>query len=200
MRPLTLDDLLPLEEYAARRREFFESLGRYIDGYRRVRIGPRLALLFQNRQTLWFQLQETLRVARLAEPTLVQRELDLFNRLLPGRDRLQAALLLEGVDETRLSEELAFWQRLPGDAVRFHIGDRGYPGRLITCRPEDRAIGTAHWLEFHLDGEGRRELADFRETAWFAIAHESYQQDSPPLSEEMRQSLLDDLELSDRDA
>ena len=40
MLPLTVDDLLPLDEYAGRRREFFDSHRRYLDRYRRVRIGP----------------------------------------------------------------------------------------------------------------------------------------------------------------
>src|SRR5207248_8089370 len=119
MRPLTLDDLLPLEEYAGRRREFFESLGRYLDRHRRVRIGPRLTLLFENRQTLWFRVQELLRIARLSEPERVQQELDLYNRLLPGRDRLQAALLIDIEDESRLTEELASWQTLGGDELCF---------------------------------------------------------------------------------
>src|SRR5262249_58457312 len=95
MRPLTFDDLLPLDEFAGRHREFFESLGRYLDRHRRVRVGPRLTLLFENRQTLWFRVQEVLRIARLTEAVRVQQELDLYNRLLPGRNRLQAALLIE---------------------------------------------------------------------------------------------------------
>src|SRR5215831_18877271 len=98
MRALTLDDLLPLEEFAARRREFFESNSRYLDRYRRVRIGPRVTLLFENRQTLWFRVQELLRIARLAETARVQQELDIYNRLLPHRDRLQAALLIQITD------------------------------------------------------------------------------------------------------
>src|SRR6266571_3849426 len=110
MHALTSDDLLPLEEYAGRRREFFEAQCRYLDRYRRVRVGPRLTLVFENRQTLWFRVQEVLRVARLSEPALVQRELNLYNRLLPQRDCLQAALLLDIVDETRLEEELAGWR------------------------------------------------------------------------------------------
>ena len=36
MLPLTVDDLLPLEEYVGRRREYFDSHRRYIDRYRRV--------------------------------------------------------------------------------------------------------------------------------------------------------------------
>src|SRR2546425_13124362 len=112
MRPLTLDDLLPLDEYAARRREFFDSLQRYLDRYRRVRIGPRLTLLFENRQTLWFRVQEVLRITRLSDPARVQQELDLYNRLLPGRNELQACLMLAATDEGHLAEELAIWQNL----------------------------------------------------------------------------------------
>ena len=54
---------------------------------------------FENRQTAWFRVQGVLRIGRLAEPDLVERELQLFNRLLPGRNRLQAALLIEVADE-----------------------------------------------------------------------------------------------------
>src|SRR5207245_2794463 len=54
MKGLTPDDLLPLDDFAARRRELFESHVRYVDRYRRVRLGPCLTLLFENRQTLWF--------------------------------------------------------------------------------------------------------------------------------------------------
>ena len=154
MRALTLDDLLPLEEFAARRREFIDSISRYLDRYRRVRIGPRVTLLFENRQTLWFRVQELLRIARLAEPARVQQELDIYNRLLPGRDRLQAALLIEVTDETRLTEELAPWQTLRGEELQLRLDDRSYSANLLTCRPEDRAIGAAHWVRFVMDADG----------------------------------------------
>src|SRR5438045_1751757 len=107
MHALTADDLLPLEEYAGRRREFFEAQCRYLDRYRRVRVGPRAALLFENRQTLWFRVQEVLRIARVTEAGLIHRELDLYNRLLPEPNCLQAALLIEVADEKPLLEELA---------------------------------------------------------------------------------------------
>jgi hypothetical protein len=197
MKGLTLDDLLPLEEFAAKRRELFDAHGRYLDRYRRVRIGPHVTLLFENRQTLWFRLQEVLRVARLAEPGRVQRELDLYNRLLPGRDRLQAALLVNVPDEAR--EELAAWQGLRGEHLCFHVGPARLPANLLTCRPEDRCIGTAHWVQFVLDAAGRRLLAEFRQPAHFAVTLPAYRHDSAALGDEVRQSLLDDLQLSDRD-
>src|SRR5436190_17780576 len=88
MQPLLVDDLLPLEEYVARRKEFFDAHRRYIDRYRRVRIGPKLTLVFENRQTLWFRVQEVIRIARLADTRELQQELNLYNRLLPGRNLL----------------------------------------------------------------------------------------------------------------
>jgi len=198
MKALTLDDLLPLDEFTARRREFFETNGRYLDRYRRVRIGSSVTLLFENRQTLWFRLQEVLRVARLSEPARVQQELDLYNRLLPRRNRLQAALLLK-VDAARLCEELEVWKDLRGDELNLHLGDARYPADLLTCRPEDRCIGTAHWVQFVLDERGRQRLADFDLPAHFAVHRANYQHDSAPLGDEVRQSLLDDLQMSDRD-
>lgn len=198
MKTLTFDDLLPLEEFATRRREFFEAHGRYLDRYRRVRIGSALTLLFENRQTLWFRLQDVLRVARLSEPAQVQPELDLYNRLLPRRNRLQAALLLK-VDDTRMQEELSAWQDLRGDDLILHLGDSRYPANLLTCRPEDRCIGTAHWVQFVLDERGRHLLGDFDSPAHFSVRRINYQHDSATLSDEVRQSLLDDLQMSDRD-
>ena len=199
MQPLTLDDLLPLDEYSSRRREFFDSLQRYLDRYRRVRIGPQLTLVFENRQTLWFRVQEVVRVARLADPARLRDELAVYNRLLPGRHCLQAALLIEVGDESRLGEELAPWQALRGDDLPLCLGPRQFPADLVTCRPEDRCVGAAHWVQFPLGDDGRRLLADFRRPATFACLLPTYRHDSAPLGDDVRQSLLDDLDLSERD-
>ncbi len=200
MEALTLDDLLPLEEYIERRRELFEAQARYLDRYRRVRLGPALTLLFENRQTLWFRIHEILRVARLTDPVRVQQELDLYNRLLPRTNLLQAALLLDIPDEKQWLQELRQWQQLRGEQLLFILGSTAYPANLLTCRPEDRCIGLAHWVQFELDGAGRSTLANPQHPAYFQILLESYRYESPLLCQDVRQSLLDDLRLSDRAA
>jgi len=200
MRPLTLDDLLPLEEYANRRREFFDSLRRYLDRYRRVRVGPRVTLLFENRQTLWFRVQEIVRVARLAEPEHLQAELNLYNRLLPGRDVLQAALLIDVADESRLTEELAPWRDFSGPDLTLNVGSVSFPSTLVTCRPEDRCIGAAHWVQFAVPFPRRKLLTDFRQPAALEMTLPDYHHRSLPLSEDVRQSLFEDLQMSGRDA
>lgn len=202
MAPLTLDDLLPLDEYLVKRREFFDSHCRYLDRYRRVRVGPRLTLVFENRQTLWFRVQEIARVARLADTESLQAELDLYNTLLPGPDELQAALLIEIDDPTKIGAELAAWRDISGADLRLCLGERSYPATVATCRPEDRCIGMAHWVQFHVDQAARGLLTNSNQQAFVEFdgpSHASYRHQSAPLSDDLRQSLLDDLKLSDRD-
>ncbi len=199
MLPLTVDDLLPLEEYVGRRREYFDSHRRYIDRYRRVRIGPRLTLIFENRQTLWYRVQEIVRIARLSQAGEVQQELNLYNRLLPSRNLLQAALLIEVPDEAQLIKELANWNHLQSNQLWLQVGQEAFPSHLVTCRPEDRCVGTSHWVQFHFQADTRHILSEPSVPAFFAFDNGIYQHQSAPLNDDLRQSLVDDLQLSDRD-
>ena len=199
MLPLTVDDLLPLEEYASKRKEYFDAHRRYVDRYRRIRIGPKLTLIFENRQTLWYRVQEVIRIARLADAREVQLELNLYNRLLPTRNLLQAALLIDLGTPAQLGESLKPWQTLSGEQLSLQVGPVCVASRLVTCRPEDRAIGTAHWVHFHLSAEARKALCHFAQPALFHFENAAYQHQSAHLSDDFRQSLLDDLQISDRD-
>jgi len=199
MQPLILDDLVPLAEYIGRRSEFFAVHGRYLDRYRRVRIGPRLTLVFENRQTLLYRVQELLRVARLADPVRVQQELDWYNRLLPGRDALQAAMFIDMSGGSDWTEQVRFWEELTGECLRLVAGNVFTAARLATCRPEDRCAGAAHWITLTLSGEARAALADSLRPAFMAADYRTYKHRSPALSDLVRRSLVDDLELSDRD-
>ena len=188
MRALTPDDLLPLEEYAGRRREFFEAQCRYLDRYRRVRVGPRATLLFENRQTLWFRVQEVLRLARWPIQSASIRN-SISTTVCCRANHLHAALLIEVTDETRLAEELAPWQVLRGEDVRLVFGHVSCPAELVSLSAEDRCIGAAHWLQFNLDGAARVLLSDVRQRVHVEIHMTGYRHASPPLGEDVRQSL-----------
>jgi hypothetical protein len=79
------------------------------------------------------------------------------------------------------------------------VGKERIPSYLVTCRPEDRCIGTSHWVQFHVRPESRDLLAESSVPACFAFDNGHYQHQSAALKEDLRQSLVDDLALSDRD-
>ena len=198
MKPFTLDDVISLEDYAAGRLEFFAAHIRYRDRYRRVRLGPKLTIVFENRQTLWFRMQEVIRTARLVERDAVQEHLTHYSRLLPQRNQLHASLLIE-VDESRWSDEAKFWSGLQGDHIQLVLGDTRISSCLVTSRPEDRAVGAAHWVEFALSAQDQVALADFERPAKLETIYPAYEYVSSALSEDVRQSLLEDLAASQRD-
>ena len=193
MLPLSFDDLMPLEEYAHKRLELFEAYCRYLDRYRRVRVGPEAAFVFENRQTIWFRLQEVLLIARLRDPQAVELELELFNRLLPSPGQLQAVLITTTQDHSQLGSNSGMFGGLSDKNIRFWIGRAHIFGHPQAAKPEDRCLGASHWIVFDLELSWHEHLAKLDIPAVLEIRLPEYHHQSAPLSEEIRNSLLDDL-------
>ena len=83
MKPLTREDLLSLDEYE-RQRDAYRSRIIALKQRRRLSLGSLITLVFENRETLQFQVQEMIRAERIVQPTKVQDELDVYNALLPA--------------------------------------------------------------------------------------------------------------------
>src|SRR4029450_1370249 len=62
---------------------------------RRVTVGEHLSFVFENRDTVVFQIQEMCRVERITDDAKIQDELDVYNALLPGPRELSATLFIE---------------------------------------------------------------------------------------------------------
>lgn len=166
----------------------------YLDRCRRVRVGPAVTLVFENRQTLWFRVQELARVARLTAPSLVKRELDWYARLLPGDDCVRAAVWVAepGRRPTKAVETIR------RAVTHGRIGLRCNDGREVSGVPRedrvnDRLIGLSNWVEFRFEGTELTALADSR-LEWRVFAEAvGYLHESEPLIDTVRASLLADL-------
>ena len=67
MQKLTRADLLSLEQYADQRKAFRAQVMEH-KKLRRVALGEHVTLLFEDRLTMQYQIQEMLRVERIFEP------------------------------------------------------------------------------------------------------------------------------------
>src|SRR5512134_1882146 len=105
MKPIALEDVIPYEEYE-RQRDGFRSRIIALKQRRRISVGPLITLVFENRDTLRFQVQEMIRVERIFDPAKVQDELDVYNALLPSPDELSATLLIEITEDAKVKEWL----------------------------------------------------------------------------------------------
>src|SRR5690606_11840107 len=73
---------------------------------RRVSVGPDLTFVFENHDTVFFQIQEMLRTERITDLDAVRHELAVYNALLPQPGELSATLLIELTDQAHIAERL----------------------------------------------------------------------------------------------
>jgi hypothetical protein len=106
MQPLTRTDLMPLETYAVERAAFRARALAHKQA-RRVALGDHVTLLFEDRLTVQYQVQEMLRIERIFEPAAIQAELDAYNPLVPGGQDLRATMLIEYSDAVQRRTALA---------------------------------------------------------------------------------------------
>ena len=127
MKPLTVDDIQNLHEYELARAAF-RSRVIEIKGRRRVPLGPLMTLVFENRDTVRFQVQEMLRVERIVQPDKVLHEIETYNELVPGPGEIAATLFIEITDPARVQPILDGFIGLdePGRLV-LRIAGTAYP-------------------------------------------------------------------------
>lgn len=94
MRKIEFSEVKNIYEYEKIRKEFREKIIR-IKKDRRVQIGDNITLVFENRDTVLFQIQEMIRIERLVDSKLIQHEIDIYNELIPGKNQICATMLIE---------------------------------------------------------------------------------------------------------
>jgi uncharacterized protein DUF3501 len=196
--PLVIDDIEDLRTYErgrdAYRRQVIELKRR-----RRVAVGPFVTFVFENRETVRFQVQEMARAERMVTDEQVQGELDIYNALLPTSGELSATMFIELTDEASLREWLP---KLVGveRSVELRIGgDAGKDADVAPGLPEashEQALtrptmtASVHYVRFALTPDQSGRLA--AGPVVLAVVHPEYRHQTT-LSPETRTELASDL-------
>jgi hypothetical protein len=161
MRKLTLDDIVDARAYERERVDFRRRIIE-LKRIRRIAIGPVMTVVFENTDTMRWQVQEMARAERMVRDEQIQHEVDTYNKLIPGPGELSATLLLELTSDAQLREWLP---RLVG--IEFHLKFTFPDGSDAPGKPSDedeqrltRADTTAavHFLRFEMTPAQIREF------------------------------------------
>ncbi len=173
-RKITKDDLLPVDDYAARRKEKRrEAIA--LKRHRRMEVGPHATFYFENYHTMWHQVHEMLYVEKGGEDQIAD-ELAAYNPLIPDGRELVATLMFEIADPARRDRILA---RLGGveETITLTVG-----GHDIRARPEldverstaDGKASSVHFLHFHFSDEQIEAFASSTDPVVLAVDKENY--------------------------
>ena len=102
---LTRQDILPLAEYAAVRRDQRRRMAD-VKRQRRFEVGPFATFYFENYETMWHQVQEMLHIEKGGDAQL-EDELAAYNPLIPQGNELVATVMFEIDDPVRRGSVLA---------------------------------------------------------------------------------------------
>ena len=173
---LTLADVLDLRAYERVREDYrAKIIARKVD--RRVALGPVMTLVFECFDTVRFQVQEMARAEKIISDEAIQVELDIYNRLLPGKGELSATLFIELTSDDALREWLP---RLVGIERRLGVS---IDGELVESAPEathaaaltrESVTPAVHYVRFGFTEAQVRAFAGAEEVA-LVSTHPAYE-------------------------
>jgi hypothetical protein len=161
VRPITADEILNLVEYEKVRQARREAVIA-LKGDRRVGVGRYLSFVFENRETVWFQIQEMIRAERIVEEPKIADELEVYNTLLPRPGELAATLFIEIGDAAQIKPVLDTLQGIDtGDRVRLEVGPHVIVGRFEAGHSDEERgkLSAVHFVRFALPDAARAAFA-----------------------------------------
>ena len=192
MKLLETSEILNLVEYErvreARRRELIE-----LKRPRRVQVGRHLTFVFENRETVWFQIQEMVRAERIVDEAKIAEEVEVYNSLLPGSGQLAATMLIEITEPSEIKPVLDTLLGIDTrDYVKLTVGPHVIVGDFETGHSDEERgkLSAVHFVRFALPPEAQRIFAS-AEVA-LVVEHPN-ERARAVLSEETRRSLARDL-------
>ena len=193
MKLVTPQELLPAADYEEKRAEIRQHIIA-LKKRRRITVGEYITLVFENRETVLFQIQEMLRTERIFAPEKIQEECDVYNALLPGTDELSATLFIEITDPDKIQELLDSFQAIDeSNTVGILVGEQQIFANFETGHSKEDKISAVHFVRFLTTSPFRDHLAQPGTPAFLTIIHPHYQAKAL-ISPEMREEWLQDLQ------
>ena len=178
MRLLGLDDIVDQRAYE-REREAFRAEVIALKRLRRIAIGPIVTVVFENRTTVRFQVQEMARAERLVTDDEILHELAIYNPLIPAPGELSMTLFVELTSEAQLREWLPKLIGIERDVVlRIGEGDERETVRAeVDAAHEaqltrDTTTASVHYVRLRLTDEQRRSFVSRH--VEIAVEHPNY--------------------------
>jgi hypothetical protein len=162
---------------------------------RLLSLGTNATLYFEDTLTMQYQVQEMLRIERIFEAAGINEELAAYNPLIPDGNNWKATFMVEFPE---VAERRAMLHRLVGieDRVWMQIDEferiRPIADQDLERDTEEKT-SAVHFLEFRLPAEQVRALKEGASLA-AGIDHENYRVEIRPVPENVRNSLLNDLD------
>jgi len=190
MKKIALEDIRGLTAYEKVREEFRRGIIE-LKKNRRLAVGDRVSLLFENRDTVIFQIQEMIRAERITDLDKIREEIEVYNGLIPAAGELSATLFLEIENQDRIRGELLKFLGID-EAVYLNFGNRSIHARFEPGHSKEDKIAAVQYVRFPFNQQELQAFVRRGESAKIVIDHPNYKAQAT-VGAEMRKALIEDL-------
>jgi Protein of unknown function (DUF3501) len=173
MQKLTPADVPSLDDYL-RRRDQERARIRPERARRRVAVGDRVSLHFENRDTVLFQIAEMMRVEEIRDPAKLAEEVRVYNDLVAADGELRATFFVEITDRGRIKDDLDSLVGLEREGLWLIVGDERIAAEFEPGHAREDRISAVHYVRFVLSPEQRRAIAGGRAPVAVEVDHPNY--------------------------
>jgi len=191
MRKLSVDDVIPLDDYL-RVRDEMRNRVRAERARRRVPVGDRVSLHFENRDTVLFQIEEMIRVETIRDPEKLAEEVRVYNDLIAGEGELRATFFVEITERERIREDLDSLIGLESQGLYLVVGGERVAAEFEPGHAREDRISAVHFVRFQLTPGQRRAFAGGDPPVEIEIDHPGYRARTT-LADDTRAALAEDL-------
>lgn len=192
-RTITPADLLSVADYELIRKDRREDHLRR-KRLRRLSVGPHATVLFESWDSMWFQVQEMLRIEKGGEAQIPD-ELAAYNPMIPNGAELTATMMFEIDDPVQRARVLGALGGVE-DSIFISLGDECVPaepeGDVERSRPDGKA-SSVHFFHFPFTPHQIRAWRESAAPAMFHVEHPNYGHIAL-IGDEMRRELAGDFE------
>jgi hypothetical protein len=157
---------------------------------RRILIGDRVSLVFENRHTLSVQIEEICRAENLTTDAQIEAEIAVYNELMPTESSLSATLFIELPPDADAYVALKDLVGLDEHVV-LHVGPQAIRAQFEPGRSTEDKISAVQYTRYPLTPETRALLATPGTPLAVEIDHPGYRH-RVACSDETRASLAAD--------
>lgn len=152
MNPVTREEIIDYVTYEEKRDKIRSQVLK-IKEPRRTHLGEYLTFLFENRETVRYQIQEMMRIERIVKEDDIQHEIDTYNELLGGPDDLGCTLLIEIDDKAERDIKLKELLNLPERIYLVLESGRKIFARFDPSQIGEDRLSAVQYLTFRTNGE-----------------------------------------------
>ena len=152
MKTVTRQEVMDYVTYEEQRDNFRKKIMK-IKELRRIDVAGVLSFLFENTDTVHYQIQEMIRVERIVKETDIQHEINTYNELLGGHGELGCTLLIEIDDSVEREEKLTQWLDLPNHLYLSLEDESKVRASFDERQIGDSRLSSVQYIKFNTGGK-----------------------------------------------